>query len=97
MGTGRGVYQLTGDAHPVAGLAHAAFEHVAHAQFARHLLHVDRTPFVGEARIARDDEQPANARQCRDDLLDHAVGKILLLRVAAHILKRQHRNRCLVG
>ena len=38
---GRRVDQLAGDAHPAAGLAHAAFEHVAHAQFAADLLHVD--------------------------------------------------------
>jgi hypothetical protein len=69
-----------------------AFEHIAHAQFARHLLHIDRTPFVGEARITRDDKQPADARQRRDDLLDHTVGEIFLFRVATHILKRQHRD-----
>src|SRR4029077_20321104 len=32
-----------------------------------------------------------------DDLLDHAVRKILLLWVAAHIGERQHRDRRLVG
>jgi hypothetical protein len=38
-------------------------------------------------------EEPANTRQSGDDLLDHAIGEIFLLRVAAHVLKRQHRNR----
>ena len=32
----------------------------------------------------------------KDDLLDHAVGEILLLGVAAHICKRQYRDRRLV-
>jgi hypothetical protein len=36
-------------------------------------------------------------RECRDDLLDHAVGEIFLLRVAAHIGEGQHRDRRLVG
>ena len=31
-----------GDAHPAAGLAHRAFEHIAHAELAPDLLHVDR-------------------------------------------------------
>ena len=32
MRPGRGIDELAGDAHAVAGLAHAAFQHVAHAQ-----------------------------------------------------------------
>ena len=43
-----------------AGLAHGAFEHVAHAQFARHLLHVDGSALVGEGRVTSDHEQPTN-------------------------------------
>jgi len=61
------------------------------------LLHIDRLAFVGKARIAGDHEQPADARERSDDLLDHAVGEILLLRVAAHVLERQHRDGRLVG
>ena len=34
---------------------------------------------VGEAAVARDDEEPSGPRQGGDDLLDHAVGEILLL------------------
>ena len=97
MRPGRGIDELPGDAHPVRGLAHAAFQHVAHAQLATDLLHVDRPALVGEARIARDDEQPANARQRRDDVLHHAVGEVLLLGVAAQVQERQHGNRGLVG
>jgi hypothetical protein len=52
---------------------------------------------VGEGRIAGDDEQPADAAEGGNDLLDHAVGEILLLRIAAHIGKRQYRDRRLVG
>ena len=32
VSAGRRVDQLAGDAHPIAGFAHAAFEHVAHTQ-----------------------------------------------------------------
>ncbi len=37
VAVGRGVDQLDGDAHPVAGLAHAALDHVLDAELARHL------------------------------------------------------------
>ena len=60
-----GVDQLAGDAHAVAGLAHAAFEHIAHAEFAADLLHIDRLALVGEARIAGDDEEPAGCATAR--------------------------------
>jgi len=92
-----GVDQLRGDAHATACLAHGAFEHITHAEFAPDLLHIDGAAFVGEARIAGDDEEPFDPRQRSDDLLDHSVGEIFLLRVTAHILKRQYCDRRLVG
>src|SRR5262249_20118282 len=45
----------------------------------------------------RDHEKLPEARQRRDDLLDNAIGEILLLWVAAHILKGKHSNGWLVG
>jgi hypothetical protein len=97
MRAGQGIDQLPGDAHLPPGLAHRAFEHITDAKLARDLLHIDGLPFVGEARIAGDHEEPADAREGRNDLLDHAVGEIFLLGVAAHIGKRQYRDRRLVG
>src|SRR5579863_9252652 len=38
----RGIDELAGNPHPVARLANAAFQQVAHAEFAANLLHVDR-------------------------------------------------------
>ena len=73
------------------------FQDVAHPEFAPDLAHVDGLALVDEARIARDHEQPLDPRQSGDDVLDHPVGEIVLLRVAAHVLKRQHRDRRLVG
>src|SRR6516165_410843 len=52
---------------------------------------------VGETRIAGDHEQPANARERSDDLLDHPVCEIVLIGIAAHIGERQHCDRGLVG
>jgi len=61
------------------------------------LLHIDCLALVGEGRIVDDHEVPANAAERCDDLLDHPVGEIFLLRVAGHIGVGQHCNRRLVG
>lgn len=49
VGAGRDVYELARDANAVLGLAHAAFDDVADAELAPHLLFVDRLALVGEA------------------------------------------------
>jgi hypothetical protein len=86
-----------GNAHATCRLAHATFKNVAHPQLAVHLFDVDRPAFIGEARIARDYEQPSHPRERGDDVLDDAIRKILLFGIAAHILKGKHRDRRPVG
>ncbi len=93
----RGLYQLAGNANAIARFPDASFQHIAHAQFASDPLDVDGLAFVGEARIAGDDEQGLEARQRGDDVINHAVREILLLRIAAHVLERQNRDGGLVG
>ena len=97
MRAGLGLDQLPGDPQRRARLSHAAFQHVAHAKLASDLPDVDRPALVGERGIARDHEQRLEARQRGRDVLHQAVGKILLLGIAAHVLERQHRDRGLVG
>src|SRR6516164_3101164 len=80
-----GVDELPGYAHAIASLAHAAFEHITHAQLAADLLHVDCLALVGECCVARDDEEPSDARETSDDVLNHAVAEIILFRIAAHV------------
>ena len=93
---GLGIDQLHRDAHAVARLAHAALDHVLHAELRRHLLDADRAVLVHEGRVARDDEQVAKARERGDDVLGQAIGEELLLGIAAHVGERQDRNRRLV-
>ena len=53
--------------------------------------------FIGKARIARDhEEEPADARECSNDLLDHAVGEIFLPPVARSCSERHRRQRRLI-
>src|SRR5258708_37786832 len=56
----RHIDQLPSDAYAITGLAHAAFKHIAHAELTSDLLDADGLALVGEARIARDDEEPAD-------------------------------------
>jgi len=96
MGAGGRIDHLRGDAHPIATLAHRSFEHIAHTQFARHLLHSDCLALVGEGRVASDHKQPANAAQFGDNILNHAIGEIFLLGITTQVLEWQYRDRGLV-
>jgi hypothetical protein len=77
--------------------AQAAFEHIAHAELAPDLLHIDVPALVGEAGIASDDKQRGISGERGDDVLGDAVGEEFLLGIAAHIGKRKHRDRGSVG
>src|SRR5262245_57637952 len=55
--TRRAVDKLGGYSDPFAGLLNAALEHVAHIERAAHVLDPDRLAFVGEGRVAGDDQQ----------------------------------------
>src|SRR5436190_11390994 len=92
MGAGDGIDELSGNAHPIACLADRTFENISDAEFTPNLLHVDRSAFVGEARIPSDDKEPFDPAERGDDLLNHSIGKIVLLCVTAHVLKGKHGN-----
>ena len=80
--SGGAVDELGGDADPVARLAHAAFEHVAHAELPGDGAHVHGLALVGERGVAGDDEELADARQRGEDVLGDAVGEELLFGIA---------------
>src|SRR5215470_11506134 len=87
MGAADRINQLCGNAHAVSSFAHRTLQHVTYAEFSTDLLHIDRPPLVGEARIAGDHEEPADATERGDDLLDGAVREIVLPGIAAHVLE----------
>src|SRR5262249_21740656 len=58
----RHVAELGSNAHEVTAPAHAALHHVIDAEFRSDLRHGERLALVGERRVARDDEEPANSR-----------------------------------
>src|SRR5215831_21344370 len=73
MRAGGGVNQLASDAHAVAGLAHAALEHVTHTKLVADLTQIWGFALVRKTRIARDHKEPRQSRDRRDDLLDDAI------------------------
>ena len=97
MAAGGDVVELRGDAHAVAALAHAALDHIADAELLGDLLHMDGLALVDERRVARDHEEPAQLGQRGDDVLADAVGKIFLLRIAAHVDEGKHGDGGPVG
>lgn len=97
MCAGRGLHKLSRDAYAIAHLAHAAFQHVAYAEFLTDLSHIHRTTFVREGGVAGDDEHPVQPRQSGDNVLDQTIEKINLLRVAAQITERENCEGGLVG
>ena len=68
-----------------------------HAELAGDLADVDCPTSVRKRAVARDDEEPADPGQCRDDVLGDTISKVLLFVIAAEVGKRQHGQRRLVG
>ena len=91
------VDELGGDPDPAAGLAHAPFEHMAHAEALADLADVDVLALERESRIAGDDEELRELRQRGDDVLGNAVGEIFLFGIPAHVGEGQHGDRRMGG
>jgi len=49
-------HQLSRHSHPRARFSHASFQKKLHTEFLTDLLHVPRLAFVGERRVASDNE-----------------------------------------
>ena len=79
MIAGLGLNKLSGHANTVAGFSETTFEHVADAEFAPDLFHIDRTDLVGKGRVPGDHEKRGVAGQRRDDVLGNPIGEVLLL------------------
>ena len=96
MRAGRRIDKLASDAHAGPSLADAALQYVANPKFLgrpgerQATCPCRRSSNCGRSRRMR------YARQRGDDVLDHPIGKIFLLGIAAHVLEWQHGDRRLV-
>ena len=82
--------ELHADAHAVADEQRRALEDRVDVQLARDLGERLRGPLVLHRRGARDHAQRLDAGEVGDDRLGHAVGEVLLRRVARDVAKREH-------
>ena len=88
--TARGaVDQPDGETEPVAGTAHAAFQHMADPKPGAGIDRRARARLQGETGLACRHEQPGDLRELGDQVLGDALGEIVLVRVAAEIDERQ--------
>src|SRR3569832_2598262 len=84
-----GIDELDGDAHAVAGEAHAAFEEVAYGELACDLADVEAASLVGEGRVARHDREGFEAAERGDEVFNAAVGEVVARGVAREIAEGQ--------
>src|SRR6516165_10333459 len=87
------VDKLCGDPHTITGTADRAFEYRLLAKLAADRANIDRTPLVGEARVARDHHQAGDLRQVGDDVFADSVREIFLLRIPRNVGKWQNGDR----
>jgi hypothetical protein len=97
MRTRSSVDQLAGYPDAIAGFANASFENIPDPQISSHLLDIDSSTLERETRVPSDYEKLFVSRKGGNDLLNHPIRKILLLRITAHILERKDSDRRLVG
>jgi hypothetical protein len=83
------------DVHPnmIAASPYAAFQHIADAEFAADLLHVDRFTLIGKGGAAGDHKASGNAREIGRQVVRDPIGEIFLIRIIRQVLKRQHDDR----
>src|SRR5262245_40358067 len=75
----------------------APLKHIPDAQIPSHLLDVDSFALECEAGVSGDDEKLLVSREGRNDFFHHPVREVILLGIAAHILKWQDGDGWLVG
>src|SRR6516164_5826498 len=92
-----GVDQLARDTNAIIGLPNTALQDVSHAKLRSHVADIDGLALVGKRGVARNDEEPSLSGEARDDVFGETVGEIFLVRIAAHVLEREHRNQGLFG
>src|SRR5262245_16710197 len=93
MDPGRCLDELPGYADASRCLPYAAFKHKTHTEFAADLFDVNRSSFVGKARVSGDHKQPTRFGKSSDDVLRDSVCEVLLFRIATHVLESKDRNR----
>ena len=97
MRAGDAVDELCRYPEPVGRFPYTALEYIADAELPSRTPHIHGAAFVDEGGIAGDDRERFEPAEGGDDVLNDAVGEIVLLGIAAHVLERQDSERRFVG
>ena len=73
MGAALGFDKLHDNPDAVAGLLHAAFEHIGDAQFIADVAHIHCPTLVGKRGVSRDHKKRADSRQRPGDRFDDPI------------------------
>ena len=93
---GARIDELDGDAHPVAGLAHAAFDDILDAEPWATSWTFTALPLYTKVELREMTRRSWKRGQCGDDVLGQTVGEELLFGIPAHIDEGQHGDRRLL-
>jgi hypothetical protein len=85
MPVGVGVDQLHGDADLLVAPFHGALDDSVDTQFARDRRQGGASALEAHDRRARDDAQPDDLRQLRDERIGHAVGEVVLFGIPGEV------------
>jgi len=89
--------QLARYADAIPGFAYAPFQNVSDAQLSGHLLDINSLALKRETGVSGNHEELLISRERRDDFFDHPIGKVILILVTRHVLKRQDGDGRLVA
>src|SRR5215207_6768198 len=96
MTTTQCIDKLYVDTHSSCGTSGTPFKQIPHAEIACYPARIDRFFLICKSRVAGDDEQSSHPREVGNEIFGQPIGKMLLLRVSAHIHEGKHGNRRLV-
>ena len=91
------VHELRGDPDPLAGLADAALQDVAHPEPGAGVPDVQLHALEGEGGVARGHEQPGDLGEIGDQIVGDAVAEKILIRIVGLVGEGQHRDRLALG
>ena len=97
MRAGGRIDQLTRYPDAIAGFPNAPLKNIPDPQIPSHLLDIDSSALERETGVPSDHEKLFVSRKGGDDFFDHSIGEVFLLRIASHVLERQHRDGRFVG
>ena len=81
------VDKLRRDAQPIAGFAHAAFQHRADVQLLPDFADVNLFAFEGKGRGARSNVQSSNLRERIEQFFGQSIAEVFVVRIVADVDK----------